>query len=284
MKLLRFGPAGKERPGVLDSSNVVRDLSSLVPDISPATIAAGLVEKLSGVDIAKLPEAPRGSRIGPCLATPGSFLAIGLNYADHATEANAPIPNQPVLFNKAPSCIIGPNDDVRLPPGSKKADWEVELAFVVGKRASYVSEANAMDYLLGYCVCNDVSEREYQLERGGQSVKGKSCPTFGPIGPWLVTKDEVADPQNLALWLDLNGKRVQNGSTRTMIFPIAKILSYMSQYMILEPGDIVTTGTPPGVGLGMKPPVYLREGDVMELGIAGLGQQRQQVRSTPALR
>jgi 2,4-didehydro-3-deoxy-L-rhamnonate hydrolase len=284
MKFLRFGEVGKERPGVLDSNNVVRDVSSLVPDISPATIAAGLVERLAGVDIAKLPEAPRGSRIGPCLATPGSFLAIGLNYVDHATETNAPIPDQPILFNKAPSCIVGPNDDVLLPPGSKKADWEAELAFVVGKRASYVSEAKAMDYLLGYCVCNDISEREYQLERGGQWMKGKCCPTFGPIGPWLVTKDEVADPQNLSLWLDLNGKRVQNGSTRTMIFPIAKILSYMSQYMILEPGDIVTTGTPPGVGLGMKPPVYLTEGDVMELGIAGLGQQRQQVRSTPATR
>ncbi len=279
MKLLRFGPPGAERPGMLDAAGRVRDLSGVIPDISPASIADGLAERLAGVDPQSLPLAPEGARIGPCLARPGNFIAIGLNYADHAEETNAPIPAEPIVFNKAPSCIVGPHDDVVLPEGSTKSDWEVELAFVIGRRAQDVSEADAMEHVLGYTICNDVSEREYQLERnGGQWAKGKGCPTFGPIGPWLVTRDEVADPQQLGLWLDVNGKRLQDGSTRTMIFSIAHLVSHMSRFLILEPGDLVTTGTPPGVGLGMKPERYLRRGDVMTLGIDGLGEQRQQVR------
>ena len=279
MKLLRFGPQGQEKPGILDAQGRVRDLSALVADISPVTIAEGLMDRLEGVDPDSLPLAPEGARIGPCLHRPGNFIAIGLNYADHAEETNAPIPAEPILFNKAPSCIVGPDDDVELPEGSTKTDWEVELAFVIGKRAHDVSEAEAMDHVLGYTICNDVSEREYQLERnGGQWAKGKGCPTFGPIGPWLVTRDEVPDPQDLGLWLEVNGERLQNGSTRTMIFPIAHLVSYMSRFVVLEPGDLVTTGTPPGVGLGMKPERYLKRGDTMHLGIEGMGEQRQQVR------
>lgn len=278
MKLLRFGPPGQEKPGVLDRENRIRDLSGVIPDISGPTLRDGSLDRLSGLDLEALPLAPAGVRIGPCVGQVGNFIAVGLNYAEHATETDAEIPDEPILFNKAASCIVGPYDDVLLPPGSVKSDWEVEIAFVIGKRASYVSEADALDHVAGYCICNDVSEREYQLERGGQWVKGKCCPTFGPIGPWLVTPDEIPDPQNLSLWLEVNGERVQSSSTRTMIFPVAHLVSYISRYMILEPGDLVTTGTPPGVGLGMKPPRFLKPGDVMTLSVEGLGEQRQVVR------
>lgn len=278
MKLLRFGPPGQEKPGVLDRENRIRDLSGVIPDISGPTLRDGSLDRLSGLDLEALPLAPAGVRIGPCVGQVGNFIAVGLNYAEHATETDAEIPDEPILFNKAASCIVGPYDDVILPPGSVKSDWEVEIAFVIGKRASYVSEADALGHVAGYCICNDVSEREYQLERGGQWVKGKCCPTFGPIGPWLVTPDEIPDPQNLSLWLEVNGERVQSSSTRTMIFPIAHLVSYISRYMILEPGDLVTTGTPPGVGLGMKPPRFLKPGDVMTLSVEGLGEQRQVVR------
>jgi 2-keto-4-pentenoate hydratase/2-oxohepta-3-ene-1,7-dioic acid hydratase in catechol pathway len=278
MKLLRFGPPGQEKPGALDRENRIRDLSGVISDISGPTLRDGALGRLSGLDLEALPLAPAGARIGPCVGQVGNFIAVGLNYAEHATETDAEIPKEPILFNKAASCIVGPYDDVILPPGSVKSDWEVEIAFVIGKRASYVSEADALDHVAGYCICNDVSEREYQLERGGQWVKGKCCPTFGPIGPWLVTPDEIPDPQSLSLWLEVNGERVQNSSTRTMIFPIAHLVSYISRYMILEPGDLVTTGTPPGVGLGMKPPRFLKPGDVMTLSVEGLGEQRQVVR------
>lgn len=278
MKLLRFGPEGQEKPGLLDSKHQVRDLSGVLPDISGPTIRAGLLDRLTGTDPESLPLAPAGARIGPCIGQVGNFVAVGLNYSEHATETGAEIPAEPILFNKAPSCIVGPYDDVVLPPGSVKSDWEVEIAFVMGKRASYVAEADALSYVAGYTICNDVSEREYQLEHGGQWMKGKCCPTFGPIGPWLVTPDEIPDPQNLALWLDVNGERVQKSSTKTMIFPIAHLISYISRFMILEAGDLVTTGTPPGVGLGMKPERYLKKGDVMTLSVEGLGEQRQVVR------
>ena len=277
MKLLRYGPAGKEKPGVLDSKGRIRDLSGVVPDISPAVIGAGRLDDIRKARIESLPLVGDGARVGPCLSGTGNFLAVGLNYAEHATETDAKIPTSPILFNKAPSCISGPFDDVVLPPGSVKSDWEVEIAFVVSRRASYVPEAEAMSYIAGYCICNDVSERTFQLEQEGQWVKGKCCPTFGPIGPYLVTPDEIPDPQNLKLWLEVNGERVQNASTKTMIFPIRMLLSYISQYMILEPGDIVTTGTPPGVGLGMKPQRFLKAGDVMHLSVEGLGEQKQRV-------
>jgi 2,4-didehydro-3-deoxy-L-rhamnonate hydrolase len=279
VKLLRYGPPGQEKPGILDREGAIRDLSGVIDDISPQSIKGGLMARLQGIDPARLPRVEAGVRIGPCLSTTGNFLAIGLNYADHAEETNAPIPAEPILFNKAPSCIAGPYDDVILPKGSRKSDWEVELAFVIGKRAQDVPEAQAMDHVLGYTICNDISEREFQLERnGGQWMKGKCCPTFGPIGPWLVTRDEVPDPQQLSLWLEVNGTKLQNGSTRTMIFLIAMLVSYMSRFLILEPGDIVTTGTPPGVGLGMKPERFLKAGDVMRLGVEGLGVQEQKVR------
>jgi 2,4-didehydro-3-deoxy-L-rhamnonate hydrolase len=279
VKLPRYGPPGQEKPGILDREGAIRDLSGVIDDISPQSIKGGLMARLQGIDPARLPRVEAGVRIGPCLSTTGNFLAIGLNYADHAEETNAPIPAEPILFNKAPSCIAGPYDDVILPKGSRKSDWEVELAFVIGKRAQDVREGQAMDHVLGYTICNDISEREFQLERnGGQWMKGKCCPTFGPIGPWLVTRDEVPDPQQLSLWLEVNGTKLQNGSTRTMIFLIAMLVSYMSRFLILEPGDIVTTGTPPGVGLGMKPERFLKAGDVMRLGVEGLGVQEQKVR------
>jgi 2-keto-4-pentenoate hydratase/2-oxohepta-3-ene-1,7-dioic acid hydratase in catechol pathway len=255
----------------------MRDLSGVVPDISAATIAAGKLDDIGKVRAESLPLVVPETRIGPCISGVGNFLAVGLNYAEHATETDARIPSAPILFNKAPSCISGPFDDVVLPRGSTKSDWEVEIAFVVKRRASYIAEADALSYIAGYCICNDVSERAFQLEQEGQWVKGKCCPTFGPLGPYLVTPDEVPDPQNLTLWLDVNGKRVQNGSTTTMIFPIKMLVAYISQFMILEPGDVVTTGTPPGVGLGMKPPRYLKAGDVMHLAVEGLGEQRQKV-------
>ncbi|WP_114946829.1 fumarylacetoacetate hydrolase family protein [Microvirga calopogonii] len=275
MKLVRFGDAGREKPGLIDSSGQIRDLSGIVPDINGSSLSAETLERIRKTDPATLPVAPSGQRLGACVGQVRNFIAIGLNYADHAAETGAPIPAEPIVFNKAPSCIVGPNDDVIIPRGSQKTDWEVELAIVIGERASYVGANEALNFVAGYCVCNDVSEREYQIERGGTWTKGKGCPTFGPLGPWLVTKDEVPDPQNLSMWLDVNGERVQNGSTKTMIFNVAQIVSYVSHFMILEPGDVITTGTPPGVGMGMKPQRFLKAGDVVSLGIEGLGEQRQ---------
>lgn len=278
MKLLRHGEAGRERPGMLDAEGNIRDLSGLVPDITGQAFEDGTIARLAGVDPASLPLVPAGTRIGPCVGNVGAFHAIGLNYADHARETNAPIPDSPILFSKARSCIVGPNDDVVLPEGSEKSDWEVEIAFLIGKRAWRVSRDEAPAHIAGYFVCNDVSERAYQLEQGGgQWAKGKGCPTFGPIGPWLVTPDEIADPLNLSLWLDLNGERIQDSSTRNIIFPFDELVSHLSHYVLLEAGDIITTGTPPGVGLGMKPPRYLRRGDVMRLSVEGLGVQEQRV-------
>ena len=277
MKLFRFGPLGSEKPGVIDSSGTHRDLSSVVHELDPTTIAAGLIEGLKDIDFAMLPKVPDNARIGPCLATTGNFLAIGLNYVEHARESNAPLPIEPIIFSKAPSCIVGPNDDIVLPRGSRKTDWEVELAFVIGKRAHYVSEGDALSYVMGYCVCNDVSEREFQLERGGQWMKGKCAPSFGPIGPYLVTADEIPDPQTLPLWLEVNGERLQDSATSDMIFPIRKIVSYLSEFMVLMPGDLVTTGTPSGVGLRMRPERYLRHGDTVRLSVEGLGTQTQRV-------
>ncbi len=277
MKLVRFGDAGREKPGLVDANGQIRDASSLVPDITGQTLTSEHLARLRQADPSTLPAVPAGQRLGACVGNVRNFIAIGLNYADHAAETGAPIPAEPIVFNKAPSCIVGPNDNVIIPRGSQKTDWEVELAIVIGERASYVGANEALDFVAGYCVCNDVSEREYQLERGGTWTKGKGCPTFGPLGPWLVTKDEIADPQNLSMWLDVNGERMQTGSTKTMIFNVAQIVSYVSHFMILEPGDVITTGTPPGVGMGMKPQRYLKAGDVMTLGIEGLGEQRQQV-------
>ncbi|WP_262270736.1 MULTISPECIES: fumarylacetoacetate hydrolase family protein [Microvirga] len=275
MKLVRFGDAGREKPGLVDSSGQIRDLSGLVPDITGATLSSDTLDRIRNTDPSTLPVAPSGQRLGPCVGQVRNFIAIGLNYADHAAETGAPIPAEPIVFNKAPSCIVGPNDDVVIPRGSQKTDWEVELAIVIGARASYIGANEALNFVAGYCVCNDVSEREYQIERGGTWTKGKGCPTFGPLGPWLVTKDEIADVQNLSMWLEVNGERVQNGSTKTMIFNVAQIVSYVSHFMILEPGDVITTGTPPGVGMGMKPQRFLKAGDVVSLGIEGLGEQRQ---------
>jgi 2,4-didehydro-3-deoxy-L-rhamnonate hydrolase len=277
MKLVRWGKPGKEKPGIVDAEGKIRDLSSVIPDISGATITPAGLARLARVKLAKLPLVRGKPRLGACVSQPPNFYAVGLNYADHAAETGAAIPKEPILFNKATSCIVGPNDEVMLPKGSKKTDWEVEIAIVIGSRASYVTQKEAMDVIAGFCICNDVSEREYQIERGGQWMKGKGCPTFGPIGPWLVTKDEIKDVQKLGMWLDLNGERVQSGSTKTMIFGIKHIVSYMSQFMELQPGDVITTGTPPGVGLGMKPPRFLKAGDVMRVGIEGLGEQKQLV-------
>lgn len=277
MKLLRFGELGLEKPGILDGNGVIRDASSIVADYSPETVSLELLSILRDIDPATLPAVPAGVRIGAPVTRIGHFIAIGLNYADHAAETGAPIPKEPIVFSKAPSCLSGPNDDVMLPKGSVKSDWEVELAVVIGKRCDYVEEKDALKHVFGYALCNDVSEREYQAERGGQWIKGKSAPTFGPLGPWIVTSDEVGDPQKLDMFLDVNGKRAQTGNTATMIFTVRQIVSYLSQFMILEPGDVITTGTPPGVGLGMKPPVFLKDGDEMRLGIAGLGEQRQKV-------
>ena len=275
MKLVRFGPPGQEKPGLVDTDGTIRDLSGVVSDIDGTTLSRQSLDRLRGMDAKSLPAAPAGARIGPCVGNVRNFIAVGLNFADHAAETNSPIPAEPILFNKAPSCIVGPNDDIVIPRGSQKTDWEVELCIVIGERASYVGANEAMNYVAGFCVCNDVSEREYQLERSGQWMKGKGCPTFGPIGPWLVTPDEIADVHSLSMWLDVNGEKMQRGSTKTMIFNVPKIVSYTSHFMILEPGDIITTGTPPGVGLGMKPPKFLKAGDVVTLGIEGLGEQRQ---------
>ncbi|HYJ39920.1 MAG TPA: fumarylacetoacetate hydrolase family protein [Steroidobacteraceae bacterium] len=278
MKLVRFGSAGAERPGLVLADGSIADLSGVIPDLAGAALEPASLKKLSAVDAAKLPKAPGGVRLGACVGGVGKFIAIGLNYADHAAETGAKIPAEPIVFMKATSCIVGPNDTVLKPRGSIKMDWEVELGVVIGSVTRYVSEADAPNHIAGYCVINDLSERHFQLERGGQWDKGKGCDTFGPLGPWLVTSDEVGDPANLSMWLDVNGTRRQNGSTRTMIFKPAFLVSYLSQFMSLQPGDVITTGTPPGVGMGIKPePIFLNVGDVMELGIEKLGSQRQVV-------
>ncbi|MCS0500847.1 fumarylacetoacetate hydrolase family protein [Ancylobacter mangrovi] len=275
MKLLRYGAPGEEMPGLLDAEGRIRSLVGQVPDIDGATLAPAALAKLAALDPASLPLVEGSPRLGPCVGQVGKLVCVGLNYSDHAAETGAEIPAEPILFMKATSAICGPNDDVEIPRGSTKTDWEVELGIVIGSTAKYVSEAEALDHVAGYCVVNDVSEREFQIERLGQWTKGKSCDTFGPMGPWMVTKDEIADPQKLGMWLEVNGRKVQNGSTATMIFGAAYLVSYISQFMSLQPGDVISTGTPPGVGLGMKPPSYLKAGDVVSLGIEGLGEQRQ---------
>lgn len=277
MKLLRYGSARQERPGLLDSEGRVRDLSTLIHDLDGHALTPESLHRLAALDVNGLPLVQEPGRIGPCVANVGKFIGIGLNYADHAAEAGVKVPSEPVIFMKATSAISGPYDPVIKPRNSTKLDWEVELGIVIGKHTSYVSEAEAIDHIAGYCVINDVSERTFQLERGGQWDKGKGCDTFGPIGPWLVTKDEVPDPLNLRLWLKVNGKIYQNGSTRSMVFGPAFLVHYLSQFMSLQPGDIIATGTPAGVGLGQQPPLYLQPGDVMELGIEGLGTQQQTV-------
>jgi len=282
MKLLRYGPRGAEKPGMLDKDGGIRDLSKVVGDIAGDVLTPEGIAKLRALDPAGLPKVAGPVRYGPCVSGTGKFICVGLNYSDHAKETGAEPPKEPILFMKATSAIVGPNDDVMIPRKSVKADWEVELGVVIGREARYVDEKDAMDHVAGYCVVNDVSEREFQAERGGQWTKGKSADTFGPVGPWLVTPDEIADPQNLALWLEVDGHRYQNGTTRTMIFGVRHLVHYISQFMSLQPGDIISTGTPPGVGLGVKPnPVFLKAGQVMRLGIDGLGEQRQQVIATP---
>ncbi len=277
MKLLRFGPSGAEKPGILDDQGVIRDLSSVVDDIAGDVLSPAGLDKLRGLDLTTLPVIGEDQRIGPCVGRTGKFICIGLNYADHAAESGMDVPPEPVIFAKYTSAICGPNDPIIIPRGSEKTDWEVELGFVIGKPAKYVSEADAMDYVAGLCLINDVSERAYQIERSGQWSKGKSSDNFGPTGPWLVTLDEVEDLDNLHMWLDVNGERMQDGSTATMVYKIPFLVSYLSQFFTLQPGDIISTGTPPGVGLGMKPPRYLKPGDVVELGIEGLGTQHQGV-------
>lgn len=282
MKLVRYGQPGKEKPGLIDAQGQLRDLSGVVADITPDQLSDKALARLAKLKTDRLPLVRGTPRMGSPVAGTRKFVAIGLNYADHAAESNLPIPKEPIIFMKTPNCIQGPDDDVMLPRGSKKTDWEVELGVVIGTRARYVSQKEALSHVAGYCVVNDVSEREYQIERGGTWDKGKGCDTFGPTGPWLVTRDEVPNPQKLGMWLDLNGNRMQTGSTKTMIFSVAKLVSYVSEFMTLEPGDIITTGTPPGVGMGIKKdgksaPIYLKRGDVMTLGIDGLGQQRQKV-------
>jgi 2-keto-4-pentenoate hydratase/2-oxohepta-3-ene-1,7-dioic acid hydratase in catechol pathway len=277
MKLVRYGNPGQEKPGLIDTAGQLRDLSGLIGDIGPDQLGDAALDALRQHDASALPAVVGSPRLGCPLTGIRKFIAIGLNFADHAAESNLPIPAEPIVFMKATSCIQGPDDAVMLPRDSVKTDWEVELGVVIGTRARYVDEDEALHHVAGYCTINDVSEREFQIERGGTWDKGKGCDTFGPIGPWLVTRDEIADPQNLGMWLDVNGRRMQTGSTRTMIFNVAKIVSYVSQFMTLEPGDVITTGTPPGVGMGMKPPVYLKAGDQIALGIDGLGEQRQVV-------
>lgn len=277
MKLVRYGNPGREKPGLVDADGKLRDLSGVVPDIGPEQLGAVGMARIRKASPARLPLVRGNPRLGCPVAGVGKFVAIGLNYADHAAESGVPIPKEPVVFMKATSCIQGPNDNVMLPRGSVKTDWEVELAVVIGTRARYVPMTKALAHVAGYSVCNDVSEREFQLERGPQWDKGKGCDTFGPLGPWLVTPDEIPNVQRLDMWLDVNGQRMQTGNTRTMIFNVAKLVSYVSHFMTLLPGDVITTGTPPGVGLGMKPPTYLKKGDVITLGIQGLGEQRQLV-------
>ncbi|HWW78415.1 MAG TPA: fumarylacetoacetate hydrolase family protein [Steroidobacteraceae bacterium] len=278
MKLLRYGPAGREQPGLLDSQGQVRTLAGRYTDIGPEQLAAATLKALAAIDPATLPRVPGSPRLGLPFAGTRKFIAVGLNYADHARESNLPIPTEPVIFTKAVSCLQGPNDPVMIPKDSKKTDWEVELGIVIGTRASYVEESEALEHVAGYVLVNDVSEREYQLERGGTWDKGKGCDTFGPVGPWLVTRDEVGDVQSLGMWLDVNGERMQTGSTKTMIFGVKTLVSYISRFLTLEPGDIITTGTPPGVGAGKKPhPIFLKAGDSIRLGIEKLGEQQQQV-------
>lgn len=277
MKLVRYGKPGKEKPGLIDAEGKLRDLSGVIKDIGPDQLGDAALARLRKLKTANLPLVNGSPRMGSPVSGVGKFIAIGLNFADHAAESGLPIPKEPIVFMKATTCIQGPNDPVMLPKGSKKTDWEVELGVVIGTKAQYVSQKDALSFVAGYCTINDLSEREYQIERGGTWDKGKGCDTFGPLGPWLVTRDDVPNPQRLGMWLDLNGKRMQTGSTRTMIFSVAKLVSYVSQFMTLMPGDVITTGTPPGVGLGMKPPLYLKKGDVMALGIEGLGEQHQLV-------
>ncbi|MDQ6627775.1 MAG: fumarylacetoacetate hydrolase family protein [Pseudomonadota bacterium] len=284
MKLMRYGAKGAEKPALVDAKGTVRDLSGVVADITADTLTPANLKRLAELDTAKLPVVAKPGRIAPPWSGMGKFVCIGLNYSDHAAETNSPIPKEPIIFMKPNNVLIGCNDAVVLPKDSVKTDWEVELGIVIGSKARYVAQADALNYVAGYCVVNDVSEREYQLERGGQWDKGKGCDTFGPVGPWMVTADEIADVQALPMWLDVNGQRRQNGSTRTMIFGVAELVSYCSRFMTLYPGDLITTGTPPGVGLGMKPPTYLKAGDEMRLGIDGLGEQRQTVHAwDPAL-
>lgn len=279
MKLLRYGPPGQEKPGLLDASGTIRDLSTTIPDISGSSLSPAGLDKLKSLDPQALKAVPGTPRIGPCVTGVGKFICIGLNYSDHAAETGATVPPEPIIFMKATSAITGPNDDVIIPKNSQKTDWEVELGVVIGSVARYVSEADAMKHVAGYCLINDVSERAFQTERHGQWTKGKSCDSFGPIGPWLVTADEVPDPQDLTMFCDINGKRFQNGSTKTMVYGVRYLVSYLSQFMSLQPGDIISTGTPPGVGMGQKPPLYLKDGDKIHLGIAGLGEQHQTARN-----
>jgi len=281
MKLLRYGPAGQEKPGMLDRQGKIRDLSAKIPDITGAQLSPTALDDLRRINPESLPLVPGTPRVGPCVGGISKLVCVGLNYSDHAAETGAPVPTEPILFMKATTAICGPNDEVILPRGSKKSDWEVELGIVIGTKASYVPKERSLDHVAGYCIVNDVSEREFQMERLGQWTKGKSADTFAPIGPWMVSKDEVADPQSLDLYLDVNGERRQRGNTRTMIFGVQHLVSYISQFMTLLPGDVIPTGTPPGVGLGMKPPVFLKPGDVMRLGISGLGEQIQKVVAPP---
>ena len=277
MKLLRYGPKGAEKPGLLDANNQIRDLSSIIPDLTGDTVDPGTMARLSALDTDTLLPVEGTPRIGPCIGNVGKFVCIGLNYSDHAKETGSPIPSEPIVFMKATSSINGPDDDIELIRDSVKTDWEVELGFVIGRETKYVTEAQALDHVAGYCIVTDVSEREWQIERQGNWSKGKSGDTYGPIGPWLVTPDEVGDPQSLGLWLDVNGTRYQDGNTNTMIFPVSKIISYLSECMSLQPGDVIATGTPPGVGMGMKPQVFLRAGDTMRVGVEGLGVQAQRI-------
>lgn len=277
MKLLRHGPSGAEKPGLMHTDGTIRDLSGIVSDIGWDTLSEAGLATIRAVGAHALPIVPADTRLGPCVAGTGKFICIGLNYSDHAAETGATVPPEPIIFMKATSAIVGPNDPIIIPRGSMKTDWEVELAVIIGTKAKYVTEADAMNHVAGFAVTNDVSERAFQTERSGQWTKGKSCDNFGQIGPWLVTRDEVADPQDLSMWLTVNGEKVQNGSTKTMVYGVAFLVSYLSQFMTLHPGDVISTGTPPGVGLGMKPPRFLKAGDVVELGVQGLGQQRQDV-------
>lgn len=281
MRLLRFGAIGAEKPGILDENNIIRDLSSVVTDISGDTLSDEGMAIIAATDLSSLPIVDPATRLGPCVGGTGKFICIGLNYADHAAESGLDVPSEPIIFMKATSAICGPNDPIIIPRGSKKTDWEVELAVIIGKRAKYVSKTDALDYVAGFAITNDVSERSFQIERAGQWTKGKSCDNYGQIGPWLVTRDQVSNTQKLSMWLTVNGKKMQDGSTDTMVYDVAYIVSYLSQFMSLHPGDIISTGTPPGVGMGQKPEQYLRPGDIVELGIEGLGQQKQQVISDP---
>ena len=277
MKLLRYGPAGAEKPGVLDANGSIRDLSAHVDDLNGAALSDAALDKLRSIDLSSLPEVDANSRLGACVANVGKLICVGLNYSDHAEETGNEMPPEPVLFFKATSAIVGPNDSIEIPRGSESTDWEVELAIVIGRDGKYIEESDAMDHIAGFCVVNDVSERDFQTKRSGQWVKGKSADTFGPMGPWMVTRDEIADTQNLSMFLDVNGESMQRGSTATMVYQVPFLVSYISQFMSLQAGDVISTGTPPGVGLGMKPPRFLKPGDVVTLGIEGLGEQRQQV-------